>query len=170
MRTKHIEVFPYTARWKQDFENIKQELIAVLGDLAITIEHVGSTSVEGLAAKPIIDIDVVVANKNTRSAIQALSSIGYIHEGDLGIAGREAFRYEGKEHLQTHHLYVCPEDSPELRRHLLFRDYLKEHHELAEEYGKVKTEAAKLFPDDIEGYIEYKSPIIHRIYQEIGLS
>ena len=170
MRTSHVEVLPYTAKWKQDFEDIKEELAAALGDLAIAIEHVGSTSVEGLAAKPIIDIDVVVAVENMQAAIQALAAIGYIHEGDLGIAGREAFRYEGKEHLQTHHLYVCPKDSQELKRHLLFRDYLKEHPELAREYGEIKQEAAKRFPDDIESYIEYKSPLIDRIYREIGIS
>lgn len=169
MRTSHVEVLPYTPKWKQDFENIKEELAAALGNLAKAIEHVGSTSVEGLAAKPIIDIDAVVAVEDMQAAIHALASIGYIHEGDLGIAGREAFRYEGKEHLQAHHLYLCPEDSPELKRHLLFRDYLKEHPESAREYGEIKQEAAKRFPDDIESYIEFKSPVIDRIYREIGL-
>ena len=122
MRTKHVVVFPYDENWKQDFIDIKTELSQALGELAISIEHVGSTSVEGLAAKPIIDIDVVVKKEKINDAISALKNISYIHEGNLGISGREAFAYEGKEHLQQHHLYVCPEDSLELKRHLAFRD------------------------------------------------
>lgn len=107
MITKHVVVLPYDEKWKRDFIAIKDELTEALGDMAITIEHVGSTSVEGLAAKPIIDIDVVVKEDQVDDAISALAEVRYIHEGNLGIPGREAFTYEGKEHLQQHHLYVC---------------------------------------------------------------
>ena len=100
MRTKHVVVLPYDEKWKQDFIVIKNEISQALGDVAISIEQVGSTSVEGLAAKPIIDLDVVVKKETINDAISALQSIGYIHEGDLGIPGREAFAYDGKEHLQ----------------------------------------------------------------------
>ena len=124
---------------------------------------------EGLAAKPIIDIDVVVKLDNMQKVIRALECIGYIHEGNLGIEGREAFAYEGKEHLQTHHLYVCPEDSEELKRHLIFRDYLRAHQDVREKYGSVKLEAAKLYPDDIDKYIDNKSPIIEEIYERINV-
>lgn len=96
MRTKHVVVLPYDEKWKQDFIVIKNEISQALGDVAISIEHVGSTSVEGLAAKPIIDLDVVVKKEKINDAISALQSIGYIHEGDLGIPGREAFAYDGK--------------------------------------------------------------------------
>lgn len=167
MRTKHIVVLPYDEKWKQDFDEIKSEITETLGPIAIAIEHVGSTSVEGLAAKPIIDIDVVVKQNDVKRAITELENIGYIYEGNLGIEGREAFTYEGKEHLQTHHLYVCPEDSAELKRHLAFRDYLRIHCDVKEKYGKVKLEAAKLFPDEIDKYIEYKSPVIEEIYASI---
>ena len=167
MRTKRVIVLPYDEKWKQDFIEIKNEIEAALGTIAISIEHVGSTSVEGLAAKPIIDIDVVVGKNDVQAAIDALGTIGYIHEGNLGIEGREAFAYEGKEHLRTHHLYVCPEDSEELKRHLAFRDYLRTHKDAARKYSEVKLEAARLYPDDIEKYIEYKSPIIEEIYENI---
>ena len=100
MRTKHVVVLPYDEKWKQDFIVIKNEISQALGDVAISIEHVGSTSVEGLAAKPIIDLDVVVKKEKINDAISAWQSIGYIYEGDLGIPGREAFAYDGKEHLQ----------------------------------------------------------------------
>ncbi|SCW44386.1 GrpB domain, predicted nucleotidyltransferase, UPF0157 family [Lachnospiraceae bacterium C10] len=164
MRTKHVVVLPYDEKWKQDFIDIKTELSQALGELAISIEHVGSTSVKGLAAKPIIDIDVVVTKERINDAILALKNIGYIHEGNLGIPGREAFAYEGKEHLQQHHLYVCPEDSLELKRHLAFRDYLRLHSEAVNEYSKVKVEAAKLYPEDIDKYIDYKAAVIEKIY------
>ena len=117
-----------------------------------------------MAAKPIIDIDVVVTKERINDAILALKNIGYIHEGNLGIPGREAFAYEGKEHLQKHHLYVCPEESLELKRHLAFRDYLRLHPEAVNEYSKVKVEAAKLYPEDIDQYIDYKAAVIEKIY------
>ncbi len=164
MRTKHVVVLPYDEKWKQDYIDIKTELSQALGEIAISIEHVGSTSVKGLAAKPIIDIDIVVKNENLNNAISALNKIGYIHEGNLGIPGREAFAYEGKEHLQQHHLYVCPEDSLELKRHLAFRDYLRVHPEAVNEYSKIKVEAASLYPEDIDKYIEHKAPVIENIY------
>ena len=169
MRTKNVRVVPYDSAWKRNFEDVKKELLEALGNLPISIEHVGSTSVEGLAAKPIIDIDVVVKPEDVSKAIELLEGHGYIYEGNLGIEGREAFAYEGKTHLQEHHLYVCPSDSKELTRHLAFRDYLRSHPEAVEKYSKVKLEAAKLYPDNIEKYIEYKSPVIEEIYKEIGL-
>ena len=168
MKTKRVVVLPYDEKWKQDFIDIKNEIEAVLGTIAISIEHVGSTSVEGLAAKPIIDIDVVVRKKDVQAAIDALGTIGYIHEGNLGIEGREAFAYEGKEHLRAHHLYVCPEDSEELKRHLSFRDYLRVHKDAVQQYSAVKYEGANLYPDDIEKYIEHKSPVIEKIYKEMS--
>lgn len=170
MKTKKVIVLPYDPQWKQNFETVRQELSQALGHLALGIEHVGSTSVEGLAAKPIIDIDVVIRDDTPLDAvIAALAGIGYEHEGDLGIPRREAFRYDGKPHLQKHHMYVCPESSPELRRHLAFRDYLRTHPEAAAEYGRIKLEAAALYPEDINGYIKHKSSVIEKLYSRIGL-
>ena len=170
MITKHVVVLPYDEQWKQDFLMIKKELASVLGQLAMRIEHVGSTSVEGLSAKPIIDIDVVIKDYTVlEEVITALGAIGYRHEGDLGIAGREAFKYDGKDHLRKHHLYVCPEDSPELKRHIAFRDYLRTHPDAVREYSNIKVEGARKYPYDIDKYIEHKSPFIERIYKEIGI-
>ena len=170
MVTKHVVVLPYDAQWRQDFLKIKDELIDALGQLAVSIEHVGSTSVQGLSAKPIIDVDVVITDYSVLDrVIISLENIGYRYEGDLGIAGREAFKYDGKEHLRKHHLYVCPQDSAELHRHIAFRDYLRSHPEAVREYGRIKEEGARLYPFDIDGYIEYKSPFIEKIYANIGL-
>ena len=170
MAAKHVVVLPYDEQWKQDFIMIKDEIAAALGQLAIGIEHVGSTSVEGLSAKPIIDIDVVIWDYTVfEEVVSALGAIGYRHEGDLGIAGREAFKYDGKDHLRKHHLYVCPKDSPELKRHIAFRDYLRAHPDAVQEYSRIKEEGAKLYPYDIDRYIEHKSPFIESIYAQIGL-
>ena len=170
MITKHVVVLPYDEQWRQDFLRIQAELTNTLGQLTIGIEHVGSTSVQGLSAKPIIDIDVIIKDYTVlENVVSALREIGYQHEGNLGIVGREAFKYDGKEHLQKHHLYVCPEDSPELKRHIAFRDYLRTHPDAVREYSHIKEEAVKQFPDDIERYIGYKSPFIEKIYAEIGI-
>ena len=167
---KAVIVEPYNEDWAFDFQAIRDELADALGSLALRIEHVGSTSVIGLSAKPIIDIDVVIGDLSLLGdVIKALGKAGYHHEGDLGIKGREAFKYEGKEHLRKHHLYVCAEDSAELKRHITFRDYLRSHPEAVREYSRIKEEGAALFPDDMGKYIEYKSPFIEKIYGELGL-
>ena len=169
MATKHVVVLPYDDQWKRDFIMIKDELTSALGQLAMRIEHVGSTSVEGLSAKPIVDIDVVIKDYTLfKDVVSALGTIGYRHEGDLGIAGREAFKYDGKDHLRKHHLYVCPEDSPELKRHIAFRDYLRTHSDAVRQYSRIKEEGAMLYPYDIDRYIEHKTPFIEKIYKDIG--
>ena len=170
MRTKKVIVLPYDASWKTAFNDIRRELEAALGDLAVGIEHVGSTSVEGLSAKPIIDIDVVIRDYSVFDAVvRKLASVGYVHEGDLGIKDREAFKYTHKPHLQKHHLYVCPQDSAELRRHITFRDFLRSNPDAVQEYSAVKETAARLYPEDIDGYIAFKSPCIERLYRMCGL-
>ena len=171
MNAKHVEVLPYDSKWQQDFIKIRDEIKPALNDLALRIEHVGSTSVKGLSAKPIIDIDVVIKDYTVFDEVVASQEkIGYTYEGDLGIKGREAFKYEGKQHLKKHHLYVCPIDSPELKRHLAFRDYLRKHPEAVKEYSDIKEKGAKLYPDDINKYIEYKSAVIEKIYKMIELN
>ena len=170
MQTKKVIVLPYDRAWKTAFETIRQELESALGALITGIEHVGSTSVEGLSAKPCIDIDVVIKDYSVfHEVLQQLETIGYIHEGDLGIKDREAFRYSGKPHLLKHHLYVCPQHSRELHRHLTFRDFLRSNPQAARKYSQVKESAAQLYPDDINGYIAYKSPCIAELYRLCGL-
>lgn len=170
MKTKNVIVAPYSYQWKIEFEKIKKALEHALEDIIISIEHVGSTSVEGLCAKPIIDIDVVIQNYKKFDEVKSrLEDLGYYHKGDLGIKEREAFRYNEKPEFMEHHLYVCPQYSNELKRHLVFRDYLRLHEEDKNLYGKIKLEAAKKYPTDIDGYIKEKSPCIEKIYIKCGL-
>ena len=163
-------VLPYNENWKADFEKIKAELEDAIGNLIISVEHVGSTSVVGLSTKPCIDIDVVINDYSVFDAVvSSLAEIGYLHEGDLGIKDRHAFRYTDKPHLQTHHLYVCPQNSAELHRHITFRDFLRSNPDAVEKYSRVKETAARLFPEDMDRYMAYKAPCIARLYEECGL-
>ena len=170
MQTKKVVVVPYDEAWKNAFEEIKNEIEAEIGDLILGLEHIGSTSVEGLSAKPCIDIDVIIKDYSVFDAVaKKLGTIGYIHEGDLGIQDREAFKYSNKPHLMMHHLYVCPQDSKELHRHITFRDFLRHNPEAVRKYSLVKEKAAELFPRDINKYIEYKTPCIAELYAQCGL-
>ncbi len=171
MVTKKVIVVPYNEQWKTDFEIIKQHILPTVKDTIISIEHIGSTSVEGLSAKPIIDIDVIIKDYSVfDTVVEKLATLGYIHEGNLGIKDREAFDYKGNADLPKHHLYVCPEYSAELHRHITFRDYLRNNPEAVLKYSKVKEEGARLFPDSIDDYIAYKSPCIKEIYRKCGLN
>jgi len=164
MRTKDVVVLPYDPQWPDEFVRIRNGLDAALGGCAVAIEHVGSTSVPGLAAKPVIDLDVVIEDvAHFPEARRRLEAIGYEHEGDQGIPGREVFKYADKPDLMKHHLYVCTRDAVELRRHLAFRDHLRNSGEDREAYGRIKLEAAALFPKDIDGYMAYKADFIAAI-------
>ncbi|WP_428230203.1 GrpB family protein [Flavobacterium sp.] len=167
--TWNIIVVPYNPDWAEEFQKIEKELFAVLKDVVLAIEHVGSTSVAGLYAKPIIDIDVVVENNMFEAVKQKLKEIDYEHAGNLGIEGREAFSYTNKEHLMEHHLYVCHKESNELKRHITFRDYLRKHDDDKDRYGQIKIEMAKKFPHDIENYLLGKQSVILDIYKKCGL-
>ena len=169
MRTKNVVVEKWNPKWKDEFERIADSLGEDVIYNSVKIEHVGSTSVEGLSAKPIIDLDIVIENDKFEIIKRLLNDKGYKHEGDLGIEGREAFSYSGKEELITHHLYVCPQDSKELFKHITFRNFLKNNPDLAAEYSKVKEQAAVLYPDDIDKYMEFKSKIIEKIYKKCRL-
>ena len=170
MKTKKVIVLPCDVAWESAFEAIRAEIQTALGDLMLGIEHVGSTSVKGMSAKPCIDIDVVIRDYSVFDEIvRKLGAIGYIHEGDLGIKDRDAFKYADKPHLMLHHLYVCPQDSEELRRHITFRDFLRRTPEAVRKYSLVKEKAAALFPDEIEQYIAFKAPCIEELYKECGL-
>ena len=169
MRTKRVVVEKWNPQWKYEYEKIVASLGKDIIYNSIKIEHVGSTSVEGLSAKPVIDLDIGIEKDKFAIIKELLNKKGYEHEGDLGIEGREAFSYSGKEELMTHHLYVCPKNSKELFKHITFRNFLENNPALAAEYSKVKEQAAVLYPDDIDKYMEFKSEIIEKIYKRCGL-
>lgn len=149
----------YDVSWPATFLALRDRIRAVLGSIADAIEHVGSTSVPGLAAKPIIDIDVIVSHRDRVSAAtERLGLLGYVYQGNLGIEDREA--YETPAGLPAHHLYVCVAGSPALANHIVVRDYLRTHPECAAAYGRLKKELAMRFPNDVGEYTRAKSEFI----------
>lgn len=135
----------------------------------ILIEHVGSTSVTGLPAKPIIDMDVIVSRCKIKTTIQMLKSLGYEHRGDLGIKGREAF-YSPQKIYIDHHLYLCVEGGTAVRNHLFLRDYLRSNPKQKYRYGDLKRKLAQKFATDIDSYIEGKTSFITEILQLCGMT
>ena len=167
MRT--IVVSEYDPGWPTFFEQIRATLWPVVQDVATAIEHVGSTSVSGLAAKPIIDIDIIIPPQhNIGQVIARLEPLGYTHLGTLGIAGRDAFRQENA--LPKHHLYVCPADSIGLRNHLAVRDYLRTHPEAVQAYSELKRSLASTFRHDIDRYVDGKTDFIISLLRQSSLS
>lgn len=154
---------PYQKTWTNDFKNIKNILEAALNGLNIQIEHVGSTSVQDLPAKAIIDIDIVFDNFDDFELVkQRLKSLDYYHNGDQGISGREVFKRNknATQHktLDTikHHLYVCHISNAELKRHLAFRDYLRKNQTARAEYTTLKYKIAELANQDRKIYAQLK--------------
>jgi len=162
-----IVVVDYDPAWPEVFERLRALIWPVVQDFALGIEHVGSTSVPGLAAKPIIDMDVIVASPaQIPLAIERLGTLGYVHRGNLGIEGREAFQQPA--HLPAHHLYVCLQDSVSLRNHLALRDYLRSHPAAMQVYGALKKRLAQEHAHNIEAYIEAKSDLILSMLAQTG--
>lgn len=158
-----VVIVDYDPAWPKLFESLSGRIRAALGSTVIAIEHVGSTSIPDMPAKPIIDMDVVVKPKDLEVAMAAIEALGYRHEGNLGIDGRDAFRWCAD--FPEHHLYLCPENSPAFRRHVLFRDYLRENADVAQEYGKHKREVAGLHHADRSKYQDAKAGFIETLFQ-----
>ncbi len=176
---KKIEVVPYDPNWASIFQDFKAVYEQHLGDSIMAVEHVGSTSVEGLAAKPIIDMDLIVEDddEQMKRVIELVEALGYTHVGDLGITGREAFRYtdvtipkdgSGRTWM-AHHLYACRSGCASLLNHLYLRDYLRTHPEAVQTYGQLKQRLAQSFPNDINAYIAGKTDFIVNILAKQGL-
>jgi GrpB-like predicted nucleotidyltransferase (UPF0157 family) len=158
----NIVIVDYDPLWPQQFACVRRELHAALADLAKSIEHVGSTSVPGLAAKPILDIDIVIQSLvHLPSVIDRLSLIGYRHQGDLGIVGRHAF--DSPPGAPERHVYVCPVDSTALHEHLAFRDYLRANPQTAAAYAKLKRQLADACTINRGAYTQQKTSFIREV-------
>jgi GrpB-like predicted nucleotidyltransferase (UPF0157 family) len=159
-----VIIVDYDPHWPDRFEELRALVVDALGDLVVSVEHVGSTAVPGLAAKPIIDMDVVIPSvADFPEAIGRLATLGYVHRGDLGIAGREAFTAPAG--TPRHHLYVCALGSEEFRRHRSFRDYLLTHPDDARAYAALKRAAAVSFAEDRAAYTEAKTRFVEAVLQ-----
>lgn len=160
--TAAIIIEEYDPLWPQQFEMLRARIADILGPMAAAIEHIGSTAVPGLAAKPVIDIDVLLRSpSDLPQAITRLAALGYAYQGDLGVPGREAFRPPPES--IPHHLYACPPDSEQFGRHLAFRDFLRAHAEEAAAYALLKHQLAAQFQTDREAYTQRKSAFVQAI-------
>ncbi|MBI4201880.1 MAG: GrpB family protein [Chloroflexi bacterium] len=164
-----VIIVSYDPAWPQQFDSLQKAISVPLGPQALAIEHVGSTAVPRLPAKPIIDMDVVIASRDLLpQASERLSTLGYAHQGDLGVPGREAFGrtddctpWDGSGRTwPEHHLYVCAHDSLELARHLAFRNYLRANPDAARAYAALKRHLAKRYGNDREAYTQGKTAFV----------
>lgn len=157
----------YRAAWPGLFEHERAAIAAALGSGALAIEHVGSTSVAGLAAKPIIDIAIGVESFEASIVLAApLEALGYAHRGEFGIPRR---RYFTKGEPRTHHIHMLEIASDEWRCHLHFREFLRAHPSVAAEYGSLKRELAERHASDREGYTEAKSEFIRSVLRRAAI-
>jgi GrpB-like predicted nucleotidyltransferase (UPF0157 family) len=157
----------YDPDWPDWFQRIKNSLWPQLTN-CLRIEHVGSTSIAGMAAKPIIDIDLVVPNGAMPAAIASIVRAGYASQGDLGVTGREAFQpvLDVTQSLPPHHLYACEESALELMKHMSFREYLIAHPSEASRLTDLKRNLAFEQRVSRSEYIAAKSPLVEAISEE----
>ncbi|MDX1908741.1 MAG: GrpB family protein [Bacteroidia bacterium] len=170
---------PYNPQWKTEFDSLRGVLRHVLDGIDLDIQHVGSTAVPGLCAKPILDIDIIIQDKTLLDPISArLEKTGYLSKGDQGIPGRFAFRQisartpqtDDRQQWQEHHLYLCFSDSLALHNHLLFRDALLGNPQLVMAYAQLKM---KLIHDPHitrATYTKHKTDFIVSVLADMGLS
>ncbi len=160
---QHITVLKYDPKWKQDYQDEQKKIEDILKENALVIYHIGSTSVPGLAAKPIIDIMVAVRSlEKVDAAADAFSALGYEFLGEFGIAGRRYLRKGGDERTHQIHIFQA-DDWNNIGRHLAFRQYLSTHEREREEYAKLKRELAQQFPYDIEGYCDGEEAFVRAV-------
>ncbi len=160
-----ICVVDYDSRWPRLFEQEKERIGAALGGALVLVEHIGSTAVPGLAAKPVIDIGLGLRSLAEAPAlIPAIESLGYIYEPALEQAlPQRRFFWRGTRLVHTHHLHLAEVADPVLLRPLRFRDYLRRHPQAAREYGDLKKELAKTCKQDLDAYVAGKTAFIEGI-------
>jgi GrpB-like predicted nucleotidyltransferase (UPF0157 family) len=156
-----VVLVPYNEAWPSLFLEERVRIERALGSLAEGIEHVGSSAVPGLVAKPILDIMVGVRSlRDVDHCIQALERICYEYRAEAGVPGRLFFR---KGDPRTHHLHVAEIGSEFWERHLAFRDYLRAHPETVLEYAQLKCDLATRFRGDRAAYTEAKTSFISEV-------
>ena len=158
-----VKLIPYTAEWKRLFGKETALLRTVIAQYVLDIQHVGSTSIPGMVAKPIIDIAIAVTNfEEARVCIPPIEQLGYEYKGEFGIPRRHYFV---KGNPRTHHIHMNEIDSRDWENQVLFRDYLIQHPGLAEEYAALKEELSRRYPTDREAYQDGKASFIERVLE-----
>ncbi len=162
-----IIVVDYNANWSSQYEQEKQQILLALGDTVTNIQHTGSTSVPGLAAKPVIDMLLGLKQIPPLSMqVSSLEAIGYSYHGELGIPGRHYFR---KGMPRTHQIHAVLTDGEFWERHILFRDFLRNNPLAAQRYAALKRKLAQEFAGDRTSYTNNKTPLIEQLLIEAKL-
>ena len=158
---KKIEVVPHTSEWRNIFEAEAKLIAAALGGNVVAIHHIGSTSIPGIYAKPVIDLLIEVKNiTEVDSQSAAMQSLGYEVMGEFGISGRRYFRKDNREEIRTHQIHIFESGSAQVKRHLAFRDYLIAHPADAQKYSELKRTLAARHSQNMDGYIDGKDEFI----------
>jgi GrpB-like predicted nucleotidyltransferase (UPF0157 family) len=161
-----VKIVSYDPNWPEAFEHEKTLLLSRIGDLVLDIQHVGSTAVFGLDAKPIIDIAVAVESIQLISELRpSLHSLGYIDRGDSGDNGGYLFIKEVAPEIRSHHLHIVAIDDQQWHNYLLFRDTLRSDQELHGKYAELKKSLEQRFARDRQGYTQAKHHFIRRVLQ-----
>lgn len=162
-----VEVVPPNPAWRSEFEAESRRIASVMGENVVTIHHIGSTAIPGIYAKPVIDFLIEVkAIAKIDEQTAAMATLGYEAMGEFGLPGRRYFRKNRSPDIRTHNVHAYEVGSPEINRHLAFRDYMIAHPEIAQQYSKLKRELAKQYPHDIEGYMDGKDEFVKAIEQK----
>ncbi|WP_330577918.1 GrpB family protein [Alkaliphilus pronyensis] len=162
-----IEVVPYNPHWVEEFQKESKKLFRILSKEAIEIHHIGSTSIPGISAKPVIDIMIVVKDINKIDEYNnELEELGYIPKGEYGIKGRRFF-LKGL-YNRTHHLHVFEKGNQEVAKHLNFKSYMICHPNEAKEYEELKKELAQKHKYDNVAYCKGKDAFIKNIDEKAG--
>lgn len=167
-----VVIADYDPQWPILFEEEKGRILGVTGERVLAIEHIGSTAVPGLGAKPVIDIMVGVRRlADAKECVEPLRSIGYKYEpeAEAEIPERRYFD-KGLPGARTHHLHMVEVSSDFWERHLLFRDYLRKHPGVAGQYYRLKKELAARYKTDRAGYTEAKTAFIRSVEDKAGIS
>ena len=156
-----VTVVAHDPAWKNDFEAEADHIARALGDMVVSLYHIGSTAIPGIFAKPVIDIllavDDIVRLDDKSSAMEQL---GYEAMGEFGIPGRRYFRKDIASGIRTRHVHAFAAGSTEIERHLAFRDYMIAHPAEAQAYSQLKQRLAREHPGDIEAYMDGKDLFI----------
>ena len=154
-----IEVVEYNPLWPEEYQKESSEIARALNGQIVAIHHIGSTSVPGLKAKPVIDILLEVKNVDLLDKYDSkMKEPGYIAMGEFGIPGRR-FYMKGL-YQRTHHIHAFNAGSPGVHRHIAFRDYLIAHTGIAREYATLKIRCANECGNDIDIYCDGKHEFV----------
>lgn len=159
--TRKVAIEPYNSEWPHMYQSEIDRLLPVLQNEIVHAYHIGSTSIPGMWAKPIIDILLEVRNITRIDEYnEEMIVLGYKPRGELGIPGRRYFSRESPIDVRTHHVHAYQRGDRSIERHLAFRDYMIAHPEEAERYILLKKELAAKFPLDIDAYIAGKEEYV----------